>query len=214
MKHSFDLCTCMCILLSECNQGTVQRSPQTRERRIRTHRSPYDAINAVCRHAWFFYCFCSKTSRTWTRCSFAKASGGQKTELISHLKRICIDTFWQHTGCFKNYFVDVLKTRLGYRHTDDYVWPFNCLEFFWVHKYPFKRCGWFFGIWKAELIFAFLDAREQGKRLKLSQWQVRKIHDTVKRMLSYAGPVWKRLHLTIWTPSWELKQTEHFLDAC
>lgn len=161
-----------------------------------------------------FLLFCSKTSRTWTRCSFAKASGGQKTELISHLKSICIDTFWQHTGCFKNYFVECWKPRLGYRHTDDYVWPFNCLEFFWVHKYPFKRCGWFFGIWKAGLIFAFLDAREQGKRLKLSQWQVRKIHDTVKRMLSYAGPVWKRLHLTIWTPSWELKQTEHFLDAC
>lgn len=115
---------------------------------------------------------------------------------------------------FQELFRWVLKTRLGYRHTDDYVWPFNCLEFFWVHKYPFKRCGWFFGIWKAELIFAFLDAREQGKRLKLSQWQVRKIHDTVKRMLSYAGPVWKRLHLTIWTPSWELKQTEDLLDAC
>ncbi len=61
MKHSFDLCAFtvhlfMCIWLSECNQGTAQRSPQTRERRIRTHRSPYDA---VC-HAWFFYCFALK----------------------------------------------------------------------------------------------------------------------------------------------------------
>lgn len=60
-----------------------------------------------------FLLFCSKTSRTWTRCSFAKASGGQKTELISHLKRICIDTFWQHTGCFKNYFVECWKPGLA-----------------------------------------------------------------------------------------------------
>lgn len=48
--------------LSECNQGTAQRSPQTRGRRIRTHRSPCDA---VCRHAAMpgFLLFCSKTSR-------------------------------------------------------------------------------------------------------------------------------------------------------
>ena len=67
MKHSFDLCAFIVISdhvcafdLSECNQGTVRRSPQTRGRRIRTHISPYDAVNAVCPHAWFFYCFAPK----------------------------------------------------------------------------------------------------------------------------------------------------------
>lgn len=177
MRIYSDFWSCMCIWFERVqSRYRAKKSTNKRKKNKDTHKS------IRCRQCRLpsclvFLLFCSKTSRTWTRCSFAKASGGQKTELISHLKSICIDTFWQHTGCFENYlFVECWKPRLGYRHTDDYVWPFNCLEFSWVHKYPFKRCGWFFGIRKAELIFAFLDAREQGKRFNISQWQVQKTH--------------------------------------
>ena len=83
-------------------------------------------------------------------------------------------------------------------------------------KYPFL-CGCFFGLRRSSFLPFWTGPPGKGMNKCWTRSGQGKSgrHSSYGRFVMLAGSVWKWLHLTIWTPSWELKQTQtkHLLDA-
>ncbi len=76
-------------------------------------------------------------------------------------------------------------------------------------KYPFL-CGCFFGLRRSSFLPFWTGPPGKGMNKCWTRPGRGKSgrHSSDGRFVMLAGPVWKWLHLTIWTPSWELKQRQ------